>query len=148
MKTVGLQFFAGGTLGHAIAQTDCVNGKYFEAKYFVGGTSLGAIINIDIGKVVSAIIKNSTSLLAAKIFTLDTNYPEVYLSYVDVEGHGLSAVYGATLVDIEIGTYEKGRSEVSLITHGWTGDVGLQLFNFQGIHLIRTSVEEKCCSVF
>jgi RHS repeat-associated protein len=141
----GAQLIVGGLIGSATATSDCEDGKYYEAKYLVIGTGLGASLNLKLDVIVSAIIKNLTSSTFAKTFTLESNYPGRYISYLDIEGHAASLIYGATFVDAKVGAYEGGRKDVSVISHGLKGDIGAQIFNFQGIHFIRMSIEEKCC---
>ena len=108
-----------------------------------GVSAKNSITRLRWGVTISHQIKNISSSTIAKSFTLDSNYPERYISYLDIEGHSASIIYGATLVDAEVGSYEGGRQDVSVVSHGVTGEIGVQIFNFQGVHLIRISIEEK-----
>ena len=108
------QLIAGEQIGLATAKTECENGKYYEAKYLVIGTIIGASVNINLSAIINTMIKNISSSTIAKSFTLDSNYPERYISYLDIEGHSASIIYGATLIDTEVGSQElmglRGRS--------------------------------------
>lgn len=146
LNTVGLQVIGGASLGTATAKSDCVNGKKYEAEYYVFAGSIGYSVDVNINKIASAVIKNWTTLLSGDQFTLDSNYPDSYVTYVGVEGHGLSLIYGASLANADISTYDGGRKDVSVVKYGWTGDIGVQIFNFKGVNLIRKSIKEICCN--
>ena len=143
------QLIVAGRGGLATARTDCINGKYYEAKYVVFGTGLAAGVGIEfdkLGKIVKELIGSGASAEAHKTFTTEDNYPPVYASFLDVETKSVSLIYTLTFIDMEFSTYEGGREDIDLFTRGWTGRIGFQLFKFEGVHLIRLGKpKEKCC---
>lgn len=149
LSTIGLQVVAGGEIGTAIAFTDCVNGKHYEAEYIVLGGSLGVNASLKTNKAVEAVFKAaeySNSIVSGEKFVLESNYPDFYVSYVDLQGPGASFLYGANFIDISISAYKDGRKDVNFTSSGMTGDISAQIFNFKRINLIRRKIEEvDCC---
>ncbi len=159
MHTVG-----GGTIGAfeaglAIARTKNKNGKCYEATYIVGGA--GLVVGFDLkvlGEVFQILqmigntLKNETSLIKGSTFSTEDNYPPSSLTYLDVEGFSVSALYSAKLVDIEFSPYNGGRKPTDdnrnpIGSYGFTGDIGIQITKASGTYLLRWGEpREVCCN--
>ena len=97
----------------------------------------------DVYDIVDPILKNAGSAIAGSQFSLDTNYPPKYASYLDIEGMSTAFFGEAKLADIKVGTYEGGRSDVKPYSIGPTGAFGLQIFKFEGVHLVRDGAPKE-----
>ena len=152
VQSVGGGAIVTGTIGVANAKTDCTNGKRYEADYWVIGLGLNAGVKVfgkseEVFNLLNKIFKNYSSGIVGTTFSTQDNYPPGYLSYLDIEGHNASFFYTVQFVDIEVGPYSGGRRQVKPVSGGPTGQFGVQLFKFEGIHLVRkgTPKEMKCC---
>ncbi len=140
----------GGIVGHATAVSDCVNGKRYIATYNVWGGTLGAGMNIrGLKNIIPWLTKNLTSASLGKTFEIAPNYPPHTVSWLDAEGPSASLLYGATIIDMEVSPHEGGRgkrSDVKIVSYGFSGDIGIQLSSVSGITLIRNMIrQEDCC---
>jgi RHS repeat-associated protein len=153
LYNIGGGAIVSGDFGIATAKSDCINGRYYEARYWVIGIGLIAGLKVpgDLGKAMQIsgdTIRNLSTIRGAQKFTIEDNYPPGYISFLDIEGHSASLLYTFTLADIEVGPYAGGRKDVSAGSGQYTGDIGAQLFKFEGVHLIRKGLpKEKCCDI-
>ena len=159
MHTIG-----GGVIGEieaglATARTVSRNGKCYESTYIVVGA--GFVVGFDLKflgeafriiKMIGNTLKNETSLIKGSTFSTEDNFPPSSLTYLDIEGFSVSALYTAKLIDIEFSPYKGGRKPIDdnrnpIGSHGFTGDIGVQITKGAGIHLLRWGKpREVCCN--
>ncbi len=154
VRMVALQIGIGGIIGNATAVSDCVDGKRYVATYNVWGGTIGAGVNLrGIKDILSWFTKNLTGVSKAKTFEIEPDYPPSILSWIDAEGPAVSLGYSAGLIDMEVSPHEGGRghqrgknADVKIITHGFNGDIGVQLVSASGISLYQNKIwQEDCC---
>ncbi len=142
---------AGAGIGYANAKTDCADGKYYTARYSVIVTSIGIGISADVSLIIK-LLQKSTSVINGSSFSIDDNYPPLYVPYNEIEGSALSGIVGLTFGDLDVGLYEGGRRPdyespmKHAVSTSINGELGAQAFKISGVHLIRLSEpKEKCC---
>ncbi|KPA09389.1 YD repeat-containing protein, partial [Candidatus Magnetomorum sp. HK-1] len=151
IKNIGFGAFVSVSIGIAIAETDCFKNKYYKADYFLFSIGLSAGLNLFgkneyIFKAIDSTLKNHYSVLLGSTFTIEKNFPPEYVSFLDIEGKSVSFLYKFVFGSIKIGTYEGGRSDIDVISHGISASIGVQLFKIEGVHLLRTNKpKEYCC---
>jgi len=66
---------------------------------------------------------------------------------LEIEGPSAAFFGEAKLADMKVGTYENGRADVKPYSTGPTGAFGVQIFKFEGVHLVRDGApKEVCCN--